>query len=120
MARVGREGAVRVGGRQRRELEQEAGLTTSVFRGLVVAIPGGEEGGLTWLQASFHGATVVGEVSEGVSHVVLEDGLGVEGARQERGKRLQEGRRLFHLVSSCWLDACVREGRLLAEVDFAV
>ena len=54
---------------------------------------------------------------ERVTHVVVEEGL--EEVREERRKRVREGKRLFHLVNSSWLDASVREGRLVNETDFS-
>ena len=38
--------------------------------------------------------------------------------KDERSKRLREERNIFHLVSAAWLEASVRENRLVSEGEY--
>ena len=41
-------------------------------------------------------------------------------AKRERSRRLLEGEKIFHLVSSAWLDDSIRENRILGEGEYAL
>merc|ERR1719447_635333 len=138
MALVERQGGrVKVSKRVRAEIEEEAGGPKILaLRGAVIAFVKGkdehdgdkeEDSCLQEIEARFHGAEVVDNVDDmRLTHVVV---LGGESAmeeeeaseaKRERSRRLLEGEKIFHLVSSAWLDDSIRENRILGEGEYAL
>ena len=143
MARVEEQGArVKVSSKARAEIEAEAGGPRILaLRGTVmVFVKDGRSGHqnetsldegdfcLEEIEARFHGAEVVKELDDPrLTHVVIvgeeqkdEEGGLIADVRKERGRRLREGKNIFHLVSSAWVEASVRENRLVSEGEFAL
>ena len=142
LARVDeQDGRVKVGKRLRAEIESEAGGPKILaLRGAVMAfvknvgsgqhqenttVDEGDNECLEEIEARFHGAEVVKKLDNNrLTHVVivgeeLKEGI-VADVREERRKRLREGKNIFHLVSSAWVEASVRENRLVSEGEFAL
>ena len=137
MALVERQGGrVKVSKRVRAEIEEEAGGSKILaLRGAVIAFvkrkdeyhgDKEEESSLEEIEARFHGAEVVDMIDDvRLTHVVvLGGGLPEEEeaseAKRERSRRLLEGEKIFHLVSSAWLDDSIRENRILGEGEYAL
>ena len=144
MARVDEQGArVNVSSKARAEIEAEAGgLKILALRGTVMAFVKNDgrsghqnetsldEGDicLEEIEARFHGAEVVKELDDPrLTHVVIvgeeqkdEEGGVIADVRKERSRRLREGKNIFHLVSSAWVEVSVRENRLVSEGEFAL
>ena len=137
-------GRVNVSTKSRAEIEAEAGgpkllalrgtVMTFVKNGAVrsghqdeTRLSEGDEC-LEEIEARFHGAEVLKELDDPrLTHVVIigEDHMKEEGemiahVRKERSKRLREGKNVFHLVSSAWVEASVRENRLVSEGEYAL
>ena len=132
----GQGGRVKVSKRVRAEIEEEAGGSKILaLRGAVIAFVkrnderhGDEEEDscLEEIEARFHGAEVVDMIDDmRLTHVVVLGGdLSKEEeaseAKRERSRRLLEGEKIFHLVSSAWLDDSIRENRILGEGEYAL
>ena len=140
MARVKNQGGrVKVGKKLRAEIENETGGPKILaLRGAVMAFikkSGGgsgdeadlEEGELSLeeIEARFHGAEVVNKLSDvRLTHVVV-IGKELRGeqemiaqVKEERSRRLTEGKNIFHLVSSAWMEVSVRENRMVSEGEY--
>ena len=140
MARVEKQGGrVKVSKKLRAEIETEAGGPKILaLRGAVIAFVkngrSGQQGEtnldegdecLEEIEARFHGAEVVKKLDDlQLTHVVI---VGEEwqdkeeklaNVKDERSKRLREERNIFHLVSAAWLEASVRENRLVSEGEY--
>ena len=137
MALVERQGGrVKVGKRVRAEIEEEAGGSKILaLRGAVIAFvkrkdeyhgDKEEESSLEEIEARFHGAEVVDNIGDiRLTHVVVLGGdlfkeEEASEAKRERSRRLLEGEKIFHLVSSAWLDDSIRENRILGEGEYAL
>lgn len=137
MALVERQGGrVKVSKRVRAEIEEEAGGSKILaLRGAVIAFvkrndehhgEKEEDSSLEEIEARFHGAEVVDMIHDmQLTHVVvLGEDLPKEEeaaeAKRERSRRLLEGEKIFHLVSSAWLDDSIRENRILGEAEYAL
>ena len=75
------------------------------------------------IEARFHGAEVVKKLNDlRLTHVVIvgDEEKGISVVREERSRRLREGKNIFHLVSSAWLEASVRENKLVSEGEDAL
>ena len=85
-----------------------------------------EESSLEEIEARFHGAEVVDNIGDiRLTHVVVLGGdlfkeEEASEAKRERSRRLLEGEKIFHLVSSAWLDDSIRENRILGEGEYAL
>ena len=137
MALVERQGGrVKVSKRVRAEIEEEAGGSKILaLRGAVIAFvkrkdeyhgDKEEESSLEEIEARFHGAEVVDNIGDiRLTHVVVLGGdlfkeEEASEAKRERSRRLLEGEKIFHLVSSAWLDDSIRENRILEEGEYAL
>ena len=138
MALVERQGGrVKVSKRMRAEIEEEAGGSKILaLRGAVIAFvkrkdeyhgDKEEESSLEEIEARFHGAEVVDMIDDvQLTHVVVlggdlpEEEEKASEAKRERSRRLLEGEKIFHLVSSAWLDDSIRENRILGEGEYAL
>ena len=137
MALVERQGGrVKVSKRMRAEIEEEAGGSKILaLRGAVIAFvkrkdeyhgDKEEESSLEEIEARFHGAEVVDNIGDiRLTHVVVLGGdlfkeEEASEAKRERSRRLLEGEKIFHLVSSAWLDDSIRENRILGEGEYAL
>ena len=139
MARVEMQGGrVKVSKTSRAEIEAEAGGSKILaLRGAVIAFVksgrSGHQGGtsldegevcLEEIEARYHGAEVVNKLDDKrLTHVVIvgdDEEKGLSDVREERSRRLREGKHIFHLVSSAWLEASVRENRLVSEGEYAL
>ena len=137
MALVERQGGrVKVSKRVRAEIEEEAGGSKILaLRGAVIAFvkrkdeyhgDKEEESSLEEIEARFHGAEVVDNIGDiRLTHVVVLGGdlfkeEEASEAKRERSRRLLEGEKIFHLVSSAWLDDSIRENRILGEGEYAL
>ena len=77
------------------------------------------------IEARFHGAEVLNKLSDvRLTHVVV-IGKELRGeqvmmaqVKEERGRRLKEGKKIFHLVSSAWMEVSVRENRMVSEGEY--
>ena len=137
MALVERQGGrVKVSKRMRAEIEEEAGGSKILaLRGAVIAFvkrkdeyhgDKEEESSLEEIEARFHGAEVVDNIGDiRLTHVVVLGGdlfkeEEASEAKREKSRRLLEGEKIFHLVSSAWLDDSIRENRILGEGEYAL
>ena len=137
MALVGRQGGrVKVSKRVRAEIEEEAGGSKILaLRGAVIAFvkrkdeyhgDKEEESSLEEIEARFHGAEVVDNIGDiRLTHVVVLGGdlpkeEEASEAKRERSRRLLEGEKISHLVSSAWLDDSIKENRILGEGEYAL
>ena len=143
MARVEKQGGrVKVSKKLRAEIETEAGGPKILaLRGAVIAFVkngrSGQQGEtnldegdecLEEIEARFHGAEVVKKLDDSrLTHVVIvgeeqkdEEGGLIADVRKERSRRLREGKNIFHLVSSAWVEVSVRGKRLVSEGEFAL
>ena len=72
---------------------------------------------LTEVTIQFYGGKVEAEVTDGVSHAVVQSDVS-----QERLERLKRARRRkekkFHIVTERWVEACVDQGSLVDEKEF--
>ena len=83
---------------------------------------------LTEVQAKFYGGLVEEELTDSVTHVVVDscDSLGqgegscdsLQGIKDVRRERLQQGKKLFYLVSERWVEESVRMSKLVGEEEF--
>ena len=132
----GQGGRVKVSKRMRAEIEEGAGGSKILaLRGAVIAFvkrndehhaDKEEDLCLEEIEARFHGAEVVDMIDDmRLTHVVVLGGdlpkeEEASEAKRERSRRLLEGEKIFHLVSSAWLDDSIRENRILGEAEYAL
>jgi len=132
---------VNVSEREKAEFEEEAGMSdikTNLFRNIVFYFPKRDDckerkwESLSEIQAKFFGGSIETELSEAVTHVVInsvdEDNLEHDGGstrleclqelKQTRKGRLRQGEKLFHIVNEKWVEECVETNKVLAEEGF--
>ena len=142
MARVEKQGGrVKVSKKSRAEIETETGGPKILaLRGAVIAfVKNGRSGHkgetnldegdecLEEIEARFHGAEVVKKLDDlRLTHVVIvgeewkKEEIGMANVRKERSKRLRVGKTVFHLVSAAWMEASVRENRMVLEGEYVL
>jgi len=120
------------------EIEAEAGMSdmkTNLFRNIVFYFPKFEEDvcdddgpSLTEIQAKFYGGLVEKELSDAVTHVVIDTSEHLsdtgksknilDDLKQSRKERLRKGEKLFHIVSEKWVEESVGMNKVLVEGGF--
>ena len=130
--------ALSVSQRERGEFETEYGLNdmkSFLFGNIVFYFPSlntdeddEQSPSLTEVQAKFYGGLVEEELTDSVTHVVVDscDSLGqgegscdsLQGIKDVRRERLQQGKKLFYLVSERWVEESVRMSKLVGEEEF--
>jgi len=127
--------------KERAEFVAEVGMgdmKTNLFRNIVFYFPKPEDKkanecvSLTEIQAKFFGGLVETELTEAVTHVVINcvSGFGLaddagtlrseylQELKQKRKERLRQGERLFHIVNEKWVGESVDINKVLAEEGF--
>ena len=110
-------------------------LKSFLFRNIVFHFPSlnndeddDQSPSLTELQAKFYGGLVEKELTGYVTHVVV-DSCGsleqgerscgrLQGIKEVRRERLQQGKKLFYLVSERWVEESVMMSKLVGEEEF--
>jgi len=121
------------------EFDAEVGITdlkTNLFRNIVFYFPLLDEEeilpSLAEIQAKFYGGSVVAELGNNVTHVVLErcssDSLNndedswrktcLQEVKHARKERLRNGEKLFYIVNETWVDESVRLNKVAKEESF--
>ena len=108
-------------------LEEESDILHrgNMFRGLVFYIPNVSPGTcnadlddnlfrkLASIQIRFGGGKVSESLSDDVSHVVVENHDDIdEDIKIIRRKKIEDGQKLFKVVTFSWLQSCMEEGKV--------
>ena len=98
-------------------------MKNCLFRGLIFYIPPSEDEediskDLMKLRVRQHGGTVSEELESGaaVTHVITD--LVTDHIRQVRRQRINDEKRLFHVLTPAWLEECIESQRLVDDSDY--
>jgi len=77
---------------------------------------------LSELTAKFYGGLLTSSLGESVTHVIVDTRGSPRGKELQglRRKRLEEGKKLFYIVSSDWVEDCVKMKKIVSEDDYRI